>query len=664
MLFEHAGAHSLNHIILGAIFEDYGIDAVKVKKMAQHQSRRSGSDDRYLRSLRHVSTSIYGFAFSAILIAIQMTRCLLLALFTAALLSAQTPGAFMPWVYFPQNCAKCHGSPDVPRAPSQSSLRALTPEAIYAAITTGSMSGQSAGLSDENKRSLAEYIAERRLGIAAMGDVKKMSNLCESKPKFDDLSRQAWNGYGLDAENTRYQTTAGGGIARSEIPKLKLKWAFGFPGVSQVWGQPSVVSGTVFIGVDTGYVYAIDAKTGCVHWSFLADTGVRTAPRIDVLPNKRAVAWFGDLKANAYAVDASTGALIWKTNLDPHVRARITAAPAYFENRLYFPVSSTEEVSPPPPLYLCCTFRGSVAALDAESGRKVWQTYTIAEAPHPAPKDAKNLQPWGPAGGAVWGAPVIDRRKRTLYIATGDAYTEPAPATTDAVMALDLKSGKVLWSMQDLPNDAWIVGCPSPDNANCPKQMGPDFDFGAATILANLPGGKRVLLAGQKSGIIWAHDPDARGVLLWKTGVSRSKADPRGEIVWGGAADTTNVYYGLTSGGVVAVRVTDGTKVWLTPINGSGKLPGTPGAVTAIPGAVFSGGLDGVIRALSPEDGSVVWEYDTARASPTVNGIPGKGGSLGAPGPVIAGGMLFVNSGYVGVVSGMPGNLLLAFAPE
>jgi polyvinyl alcohol dehydrogenase (cytochrome) len=593
-----------------------------------------------------------------------MTRCLLLSLLTAALLPAQAPNGFIPWVHFAQNCAKCHGNPDVPRAHSQSSLRGLTPEAIYAAITTGSMSGQAAGLSDADKRTLSEYIAERRLGISAMGDVKAMTNACASKPKFDDLSPHAWNGFGLDAGNTRYQTTAGGGIAGNDIPKLKLKWAFGFPGVSQVWGQPSVVSGTVFIGVDTGYVYAIDAKSGCVHWSFLADTGVRTAPRVDVLPNKRAVAWFGDLKANAYAVDASTGALIWKTNLDPHARARISAAPAYLEGRLYFPVSSTEEVSPPPPLYLCCTFRGSVAALDAASGRKIWQTYTIAEAPHPAPKDAKNVQPWGPAGGAVWGTPVIDSRKEALYIATGDAYTEPAAPTTDAVMALDVKTGKVLWSVQDMPNDAWVLGCPNPDNPNCPQHLGEDFDFGAATILTSLSGGKRVLLAGQKSGTIWAHDPDAKGVILWRADVARSKADPRGEIVWGGAVDTANAYYGLTSGGVAAVRLTDGKKIWLTPIQVSGKPLGTPGAVTAIPGAVFSGGLDGRIRALSPEDGSVIWEYDTAKETPTVNGITGKGGSVGAPGPVVAGGMLYVDSGYIGVVGGMPGNLLLAFAPE
>ena len=593
-----------------------------------------------------------------------MTRRLLLALFTAALLSAQAPDSFMPWAYFPQNCAKCHGNPETPRAPSQASLRKLAPEAIYAAITTGSMSGQAAGLSDANKSALAEYLAERRLGIAAVGDLKGMTNVCASKPLFDNLTRRGWNGYGLEPGNTRFQTSAAGGIARSDLPNLKLKWAFGFPGVTQVWGQSSVVSDTVFIGVDTGYVYAINAKTGCAHWSFLADAGVRTAPRVDILPNKRAVAWFGDLKANAYAVDAATGVLIWKTNLDSHVRARITAAPAYFEGRLYFPLSSTEEVSPPPPLYECCTFRGSVAALDAESGRKIWQTYTIAETPHRASNNDKSLQPWGPAGGAVWGSPAIDSKKRALYMATGDAYTEPAPDTTDAVMALDLKTGNVLWSVQDLPNDAWLVGCPSPDNANCPKHVGPDFDFGAAPILANLPGGKRALLAGQKSGIIWAHDPDAKGALLWKTDISRSKADPRGEIVWGGAADSTNVYYGLTSGGVVAVRLTDGKKAWLTPISIAGKPTGMPGAVTVIPGAVFSGGLDGMIRALSPEDGSVIWEYDTARETPTVNGISGKGGSIGAAGPVIAGGMLYVSSGYVGVVDGTPGNLLLAFSPK
>jgi len=362
-----------------------------------------------------------------------------------------------------------------------------------------------------------------------------------------------------------------------------------------------------------------------------------------------------------YAVDAHTGAQIWKANVDPHLAARITAAPVLNAGVLYVPVSSSEEGIALQPSYECCTFRGSVAALDAATGRKLWQTYTIAEVPRPLTKNAAGTQLWGPAGGAVWGTPLVDPNGGALYIATGDAYVSPAPANTDAVVALDLRTGLVLWSMQDLPHDAWNVSCLIGNNENCPASAGPDYDFGAATILRTLPNGKRVLLAAQKSGIVWAHDPDNHGAVLWKTDVTRKKPDPPGEIVWGGAADEQKVYYGLTSGGVVALDIATGEKKWLSRFNESGPHSGSPGAVTVIPGIVFSGSFDGILRALAAENGQVLWQYDTKGEIHTENGVKASGGSLGAPGPMVNNGMLYVESGYIGVINGKSGNLLLAF---
>ena len=546
------------------------------------------------------------------------------------------------------------------RAPSPAALRALTPEAVYEAITNGSMKGKAAGLNDSQRIALAEALTEQRLGVMKIADAKAMTNPCIDNPPLA-VRTTVESGSGFDLANTRFRPAGAAGIPGDQVVNLKLKWAFGFPGTSQMIGQPTVADGRLFVGSESGYVYGLNASTGCIYWSFRAAGSVRTAPVFGAAGG-RARLWFGDLKGNVYAIDAHAGHQIWKVNLDPHVAARITAAPVLHDGVIYVAVSSSEEVPASSRTYECCTFRGSVAALDAGTGRKLWQTYSIPEVPHPTKKNSAGTQLWGPAGGAVWGTPAIDPRRGALYIGTGDAYTSPAPTTTDAVMAFDLKTGAVLWTVQDLPNDAWVIGCNGQRNENCPAPLGPDYDFGAATILRELPNGERVLLAGQKSGIVWAHDPDNKGAVLWKTDVSRKAPGPAGEIVWGGAADQSSVYYGLTSGGVVALDFATGAKRWLASFNNSGRHSGSPGAVTAIPGVVFSGGLDGLLRALATEDGRILWQYDTKGDVPTINGVKAKGGSLGAPGPVVANGMLYVESGFIGVVGGEPGNVLLAFS--
>jgi polyvinyl alcohol dehydrogenase (cytochrome) len=477
-------------------------------------------------------------------------------------------------------------------------------------------------------------------------------------------SGPAWNGWGADASNSRFQSTPAAGLTAEQVPRLKLKWAFGFPGVKSVLGQPSIVAGRVFLGVDTGTVYSLDAATGCPYWSFQADAGVRTAITIDA----RAVAYFGDLRANAYALDASSGKMLWKVHVDEHSSARITGGTKVFDGRVYVPVASGEEGAGVNPNYACCTFRGSVVALDAATGRQLWKTYTIAEGPKPTGKNSNGVQRWAPAGGGVWNSPTIDAQRRALYIGTGDAYTEPAPKTTDAIMALDLESGKILWVAQDTENDAWLVGCNGPTRPeNCPKDLGPDHDFGSPPILKTLPNGRTLLVAGQKSGNVWAHDPDRKGAVVWRTALVANTKEFGGKIVWGGAADDQNAYFGLGTGGLAAVQLRDGERKWFTELKPAPALashPGQEGPLTAISGVVFSGAWDGVLRALSAANGRVLWEYNTVQDYKTINGVAAKGGSMGAAGPTVAGGMLFVPSGYIGVRSGMPGNVLLAFSVQ
>jgi polyvinyl alcohol dehydrogenase (cytochrome) len=570
------------------------------------------------------------------------------------------------------HCASCHGNPaSTSKAPDMLSLWKPTSEEVYADLAKGPHTSIP-GLTDDEKREIASTLGNRILGAPDIADAKLMPNKCASNPPITDISsKPAWNGWGNGVTNARFQSANAAALSADQVPQLKLKWAFGFPGAYEVYGQPTIAASRVFLGVNTGAVYSIDAASGCVYWSFQADGGVRSAISVGPVKGQGATKfgiYFGDMRSNVYMLDASTGKQIWKVKVEEHPASHITAGPTLHEGRLYVPVASVEERSAGlSTVYPCCQFRGSVSALDANTGRTIWKTYTIPETPKPTTKTSKGVQQWGPNGGAVWNSPTIDTKNNSIYIGTGDAYTEPAGKNTDAVMALDMKTGKILWAIQDTENDAWLSGCGAGAvSENCPKDpkdLGPDFDFGSSPILRTLPNGKRILVAGQKSGMVWGHDPDREGTLVWKQQLVPKLA--LGMITFGGAADDQSAYFGLRTGGVAAVQLDSGEKRWFTPI---APLPG-PGprgetsAITAIPGVIFSGGWDGVLRAFATSDGHLLWEYNMVHDYDTVNHVAAKGGSMGAPGPTVAGGMVFAGSGYV-FGAGTPGNVLLAFSVQ
>jgi polyvinyl alcohol dehydrogenase (cytochrome) len=593
---------------------------------------------------------------------------IILITLTAVQLPGQPAPAANPKALFDGTCASCHAAQAADGTPDRATLNKMTPEAIYRALTSGPMRQQAANLNEAARRSVAEYLTGSQLHLAEFADAKQMPNRCPAGARFDPGTGVAWNGWGADTSNTRFRSEKDAGLTVAQVPRLKLKWAFGFPGASSVWGQPSIAGGRVFLGVDTGFVYSLSAATGCVHWSFEAEAGVRTAITTAKIAGTRTAAWFGDTKATVYAVDAETGALIWKVRVEDHPSARITGAPTLFEGRLYVPVASGEEGAGGNPKYPCCTFRGSVVALDAATGKQIWKTYAIPETPQPTTKTADGVQHWGPAGAGIWSSPTIDAKRHALYATTGDAYTEPAAKTTDAIVSMDLDSGKIQWVVQGTENDTWLAGCPSKNPAtNCPANLGPDHDFSASPILKTLPNGKRIIVAGQKSGNLWAYDPDNKGAVVWKTALTSNTTEFGGKIIWGGAADEQAAYFGLGPGGIAAVVTKDGERKWFTPLDPSPAMArhaGQDGPLTAIPGVVFSGGWDGVLRALSTADGHVLWDYNTAHDFDTVNRVAAKGGSMGAAGPTIVGGTLFTGSGYIGVKNGMPGNVLLAFSAD
>lgn len=563
---------------------------------------------------------------------------------------------------FERECTKCHGNPAVERAVTPAAIRQMPPERIYAAITTGIMQTQAANLNDEQKRRLAEYMGGRPLGSAALGDAGKMPNQCAPQAMPDPAKGPAWNGWGADVHNTRFQDAKAAGLTAAQIPNLKLKWAFGFPLGVSAFAQPSVAAGRVFAGADTGYVYALDMHTGCVYWSYQAKAAVRTAITFGRTARSAKYAiYFGDMQANVYALDAASGALLWTRRAEDHFSARITAAPTLYDGRLYVPVSTSEGFSAATLDYPCCTFRGSVVALNAANGDQVWKTYTIAEA-KPTKKNSAGIQLYAPSGVAVWNSPTVDAKRKALYFGTGDSATEPAPETSDSILAVDLDSGKVRWVFQAEPNDATLGGCGFKRTEACPEHPGPDWDFGASPILKTLPGGRELLIAPNKSGTIFALDPDRKGAVVWKTDLAESANKRATNLVWGGSTDQRNFYTGLVTGSVAAVQLATGEKLWTARVVPPGSRASYAAANTAIPGAVFIGGMDGIVHALATADGKELWRFDTAQEFKTVNQVAAKGGSIGSAGPTIAAGMVFIGSGY-SVTSGMPGNVLLAFAP-
>lgn len=588
-------------------------------------------------------------------------------------LSAQAPARDGQKVY-QTRCAMCHEMAGTPPFMNHFVLKAMAPENIVSALATGPMRAQGANLSPAERVAVAEFLTGTRIGAFPPAG----SNPCPNPPSRT-FSGPRWNGWGVDLDNSRFQTADAARITAEQVPKLKLKWAFGFPAAFAAYAQPVVAGGRVFVGSAAGLVYSLDAATGCTYWSFQADAAVRTA--ITIGPGN--VAYFGDLRAQAYALDAVTGKLIWKKTLDPHPVARITGSPKLYEGRLYVPVSSREEWAAADPAYRCCTFRGNIVALDAKTGKEIWRTYTVSEPARVVETTDLGVQIWGPSGGAIWSSPAIDPKRKALYIGTGDGYTKPSTPMTDAILALDLASGKILWSRQVTPQDDWNSSCFQPGNSNCPKNAGPDHDFGSSPILRALPGGRSVILASQKSGVIYALDPDKKGEIIWQTRLG--KGGVLGGIQWGPAADREAAYVAISDagatmgpeglqpdpkagGGLFAVEISAGKKVWSALPSEEGChtprcSPAQPAAVTAIPGVVFSGSLDGHLRAYSSQDGRVLWDYDTLREFSTVNQVPGKGGALDGAGAAVAGGMVFVNSGY-GYNYEIPGNVLLAFAVE
>ena len=616
-------------------------------------------------------------------------------------------------------CASCHEGA-VPKAPHRDMLGLMTPEVILQSLETGIMREEAAALSPEERILVTEYIAGAKMGEVAAADLPACA---EDLPPLDFSGGPAFVNWGIQPTNSRYIEEDAAGLAPEQLASLKPRWAVRFPGANRARSQPNFAGGALFTGSHNGKVYALDMDSGCVRWSYQASAEVRTgivigtvggasAPALSTAASATAspssspstdagdaptsgpastpagaqtadsgsrlfTAFFGDVLGNVYALDAATGAEVWRERADDHPNATITGTPSLHEGRLYVPVSSLEVALPVDPYYECCTFRGSVVAYAAANGKRIWKTHTIDQPATVQSQNRAGANMRGPSGAVIWNSPAIDAMRNQLYVGTGENMSSPATLTSDAMFAMSLDDGEVNWVYQATANDVWNSACDTENDHSCPPEGGPDFDFGAATMLLTTSEGQDLVIGGQKSGFVHALNPDD-GSLIWQTRVGRGGV--QGGVHFGMAAAGDRLFVPIsdmpdgreydhpTKPGLHALDIRTGELLWYAPNPDvcQGRTycyPGISQAVTVAGQVVYAGAMDGVLRAHDTTTGKLLWEIDSTAQFSTVNGDTTKGGAFGgAAGPIVHQGNLVLASGY-GLYNHMPGNLLLVLAP-
>ena len=581
---------------------------------------------------------------------------------------------------YADNCATCHDMRQH-RTPHVMLLRQMTPDSIYRALSEGVMQEQAADLPDAQKRAVAEYLANGKIGEARAGaNIPQCTDI-----SFDPAKRPTIKDWGLDHARTRYQDPANAGLTDASLENLEVAWTIALPHTIQMRSQPGFAGGYLYMGSQDGTVYALDAKTGCQHWAYDASAEVRTSIAIsdwdagDDAPSPIAI--FGDQVGNVYGVDAITGTEIWRARPHDHPHAKLTGSPRIVGDRVFVPIASQEDQSAPRPDYPCCTFRGAVVALDVNTGAKIWTAYTIPEEATVQGLNAVGVEQYGPSGASVWNTPSIDLKRNQLYVGTSNNYSNPDSGTSDSVLAIDMDSGTINWVYRGTVNDRWNVACMvCMDRTNCPEPMGPDYDMGAGTLIAPDKNGRDIVVSGQKSSTAHGIDPDT-GDGIWRNTLGRGGI--QGGIHFGLAArdgiayvPNSDMVYDQDMAtydtpprpGLFALDMTDGSIIWSweptedTCLGRDYCDPGIGAPPTIIGDYVITNGLDGWVRVHSRKDGTVVWSMDTTQQVTGLNGVTGQGGSMNATGPVAWGGQVYILSGYA-FAGHMPGNVLIALRP-
>jgi polyvinyl alcohol dehydrogenase (cytochrome) len=539
-------------------------------------------------------------------------------------------------------------------------------------MDSGVMRLQASGLSPAERDAVARYLSGAETGPlpsagrCAAGDVGVLA----------PVRVRDW---GMSPDNARAVSSGDTSIRAETASRLQLDWVFAFPGASRARVQPTLAGDTLFTADQFGVIYALNAGTGCIRWTVSTEREIRSSLIIEADGAGAARRlYFGDYGGWVHALDVSTRSLVWSVRPEAHPQTTITGAPRLHEGRLYVPISSLEVVAAMDGKYACCTFRGALAVLDASTGSLIWKTYMIDETPVQQGVNRDGAAMFGPSGAPVWGSPTLDLRRGRIYVGTGENYSHPASDKSDSIVALDMKTGRIEWSFQALGQDVWNAACSA--GANCPVNTGPDYDFGAPPVLVDLPSGRSLVLAGQKSGRVFALDPDRQGSLAWSAKPGRGGI--MGGVHWGMTTDGSRLYAPVSDltvypqdahlpaqSGLHALDIASGQAIWSRVLPDTcGQTswrcsPGLSAPATAAPGVIFGASLDGKVHAFSASDGSVLWSFDTNREFETVNGVKGAGGGIDSAGPVLAGDRLYIVSGY-DRFGQKAGNLLMSFRPK
>lgn len=587
---------------------------------------------------------------------------------------------------YEKTCATCHDRPEETRSPSLSTLKQMRLQTTNYAITRGKMQSQAAGLSDEEKRLLLEYL----VGQEHSSDQWIADMMCSAKRRPVKVAAEATvSTFGFDDQNHRSLTAKQAGLSTADFSRLELAWAVGFPSATTMRSQPAVVDSTLFLPVaDLAKLFAINIQgEPCIQWVYQSDIPLRSSTAYGQLEDGRYVLAVGDSGANVHLIDAKTGKGLWKTYVGLYEHSVTTGTPVIHDGKVIVPISQFEIVVAGDDRHECCKSHGAVTALDAKTGKAIWTAHTMEEA-KPVRDRGDGQMIWGPSGAPIWNSPVVDSKRNMIYVGTGEATSEPAHKHTDAILGIDLDDGSIKWSFQATAKDIFISGCgPKRRSLNCPKPEDTvyrDVDFGASLILGQTEDGSDLILAGQKSGALWALDPDRNGKVVWHQ--TFGEGSPLGGIHWGIAYDRERVFAPINrpyswgakgadqtqEPGMHAVDVNTGDVLWTFAakpdcsgerkqrVRGCEFNIGMSGAPTVIDGAVVEGSLDGILRVLDAKSGEVLFQFDTARDFKTLNGVEAKGGAIDNATVVAANGYLFVQSGY-GMFGQMPGNVLLAF---
>jgi polyvinyl alcohol dehydrogenase (cytochrome) len=580
---------------------------------------------------------------------------------------------------YKQYCASCKGLPGGTSSPTRETLARMSSGQISNALITGKMIAQAGPLSSQQVSYVSDYLSD----AAAVDDTWLAAMRCPANRRTPRLDTQPTvSTFGFDIRNRRNLSYAQAGLKAADLSNLEIAWVIGFPDAVTMRSQAAVVGNSIFVpvGESKNRVFAFDISDKakpCLQWVFEGERTIRTSAGYGVRKDGRRVIMVGDMGAYIHMIDATNGKELWSSHMGLFPGSISTATPVLVGDKVIAPSSQYEIMMAAQPNYECCKTHGGVVALDAMTGKRVWEGHTMENAkPIRDRGDGKML--WGPAGAPVWNSPSIDVKRNRLYVGTGEANSDTAHKNTDALMSFDLTTGKILWSHQATADDVFNVGCgPTGGGLNCSKNtVFRDVDFGASTILATKPDGKDIVVAGQKSGTVWAMNPDD-GSVVWRThiGTGGPNTHVYAPISYPGRTIPGQEVPADLRPGLYAVNLQDGTIDWKFEVKPDctdqrkkfvprcGSLFGLSGAPTVIGDHIVTGGLDGRVYVVERKTGKLVSQWDTARDFDTLNGVKGNGASVDNASIIAANGLLIMNSGY-GLFGQGAGNVMIGYKPK